>query len=309
MHKIEFSVRNMTRDFPSELEEMTREQFLTFVDLALQHLNGKINIEEFKIRLVKSFLQVKLGLLDAFMTASEREDAYAEIYRLSDLCESFFEEIDHQGKKQKTFKLKFTKNFIPKLKVKGGALYGPADSMLDATFAEYRIAHGFFVDYIRTSADEDLNKLCAALYRPRIRWYFIKKHLPSFSGAHRVPITSSSNPLLFEKRVRSIARLPVALRYAIFLFFSGCEQFLATGTIQVDGKPIDLSIIYEKSEDAGDSPDIGLVGILYSLAETKVFGSIEETDNQNLYDVMVRLYQVVKQSRALEEKYKQNGTS
>jgi hypothetical protein len=132
--------------------------------------------------------------------------------------------------------------------------------------------------------------------------------LASFDGQQRIPFTAKSNPSKLDRRATRIGRLPMAVRYGIFLFFSGSEEYLVKGKPVVDGKEIDFSIIYAKSEDADDSPDIGLIGILYSLAETKVFGSIAETDDQNLYDIMIRLYQVVKQAKAMEAKYKSHGT-
>jgi hypothetical protein len=205
----------------------------------------------------------------------------------------------------KTFKLTFTKNFIP---VICGRFHGPKDALQDSTFAEYRIAHGYYAAYLESHSEDDLNHLVAVLYRPPKRFLWLKKMLPSFDGQCRIPIRSNSNPLLLEKRVRQIAQLPLAVRYGIFLYFSGCEQFLAKGSIELDGKTIDFSIIYEKPEEGVESPDIGLLGILYNLAETKVFGSIEETDGQNIYDIMIRLYQVVMQQKAMEAKFKSNDT-
>jgi hypothetical protein len=238
------------------------------------------------------------------LSSDNREQANGEIYRISELCESFFEDIERDGQKTKTFKLSFTQQFIPKI---CGKFYGPADALQDITFAEYRIAHSFYAAYLDSKTDSDLNHLIAVLYRPAKRFLWLKKLLPSYDGQVRIPFTSKSNPLFLESRAKAIAKLPMSIRYGIFLFFSGCEEFLAKGVVNVDGKQIDFSIIYEKSENSEDSPDIGLIGILYSLAETKVFGSIEETDGQNLFDIMIRLYQVVKQSRAMESKYKSNG--
>ena len=72
---------------------------------------------------------------------------------------------------------------------------------------------------------------------------------------------------------------------------------------------IQYTIYKEKdSEDVSDG-NVGLIGLLYSIAETGVFGTIEQTDNQNIWDIMVRVYQVVMQGRATEEKMKKHGTS
>ncbi|MEI6901085.1 MAG: hypothetical protein WCL00_14510 [Bacteroidota bacterium] len=304
MHKIEIPQRNLVREFPSEIGEMNEDQFIYFIDLVLQYLMGYIPISEFKTKLVVKLLEIRVNLQSRFMPEREKEQAYAEIFRISELMDSFFEEIEQDGKKIKSFKLSFTKNFIPKILNK---FYGPADALQDITFAEYRIAHSYYAAYLDSHSENDLNHLIAVLYRPAKSLLWLRRLLPSYDGQSRVPFTAKSNPLFLESRVKAIAMLPLPIRYGIFLFFSGCEEFLAKGIVNVDGKNIDFSIIYEKPEDDSDSPDIGLVGILYSLAETKVFGSIEETDGQNLYDIMIRLYQVVKQSKAMEAKYKTDG--
>jgi len=305
MHTIEIPQKHLLREFPSQIQEMTPDEFTCFIDLVLQYLSGGITIQEFKLRLIYKLLNIRLDLTYRLLSDEDRKNVNGEMFRISELCESFFEEVERDGKKIKTFKLSFTKNLIP---IIGGKFLGPQDALQDITFAEYRIAHRFFAAYLESHSEDDLNHLIAVLYRPAKRLLWIRRLLPSFEGQRRIPFTAKTNPLFLEARVKAIAKLPLAVRYGIFLFFSGCEEFLAKGTVNVDGKPVDFSIIYEKSNDSGDSPDIGLVGILYSLAETKVFGSIEETDGQNLYDVMIRLYQVVKQAKAVEAKYKSNGS-
>ena len=91
----------------------------------------------------------------------------------------------------------------------------------------------------------------------------------------------------------------MAIRYGIFIFWAGCEDYLVTGRPVIDGNEIDLSILYEKSGNGSSEGSLGLVGLLYSLAESKVFGSIQETDNQNLYDVMAKLYQDTKRLKEM----------
>lgn len=307
MHKIEIPEKGIVREFPQDISEMTGEQFLYFIDKVLQYLDGQINLSQFKVSLVRRFLNIRYDFRYATLTVAEKEEIQGNIIRLGDLCESFFEEIEQDGKKTKTFKLTFTRNFVPVIWCGKRKYYGPADALQDITFCEYRTAHSYFVSYLETKHEEDLDWLIAVLYRPRKPFHFLRKMLPGYNGQQRVPFTALSNPILLEKRARKVASLPKAVRYAIFLYFSGCERFLATGKPVIDGREIDFSILYEGSERDPDSPDIGLIGILYGLAESKVFGSIRETDDQNLYDVMVRLYQVVKQNKSLESKMKANG--
>lgn len=307
MHNIEIQGKGI-HAFPEEISEMTNGQFLFFIDNVLQYLNGQINLSEFKFFLVRRFLDIKYDFRYATLSAKDKEEIQGNIVRLSELCDSYFEETMQDGKPVKTFKLMFTRNFIPVIKCGVRKYYGPADALQNITFCEYRTAHSHFIAYLASKDENELNRLIAVLYRRTKPLLFLQRWFPWYNGQSRVKFTAKSNPLLIEKRARRISKLPMYVRYAIFLYFSGSERYLVTGKPVIDGKEIDFSIIYEGSDSGSDSPDIGLIGILYSMAETKVFGSIAETDNQNLYDVMVRLYQIVKQNKALESKLKSNGS-
>lgn len=188
-------------------------------------------------------------------------------------------------------------NFIPCICKK---YYGPADALQDVTFREYRMAHDYMRKYMIKGDEEHLNYMIAVLYRPKKRFLWLRKQFRRFNGEERIPFTGNSNPNLLHQRVKKIAQLPLVIRYSIYLFMTGCEDYLATGEPMIGENRIKLSILYEKSEESEDTEGIGLVGLLYSLAETKVFGSIEETDNQNLWDVMARLYQVMQNMKKME---------
>lgn len=299
MHTLEIPEKNLKMQFPSEIEEMNEQQFVRFIELVLAHSSGNISLEQFRAELIITLLKVRMDFTYTFMKAEARENLLSEIYRLGESCDSFFEEIEQQGQMVKSFKLYFTRNFIP---VICGIYHGPAHALQDVTFCEYRHAHRYYTSYLESQNENDLNHLIAVLYRPAKKWLSVKRMFNGFDGQVRVPFTAHYNPVILQARVSDIARLPFALRYGIFLFFSGCERFLVSGSVKLDGKTIGFSSIYESKSDDTAEYDIGLTGILYSLAETHVFGSIEQTDNQNIYDIMLRLYQLVTQSKLMEQK-------
>ena len=103
-------------------------------------------------------------------------------------------------------------------------------------------------------------------------------------------------------------KVPFHLRYCVFLYFAGCEQFLKSGKPVVDGIELDFSQLYSDG-DSYDKANVGMVGLLYSLSESGVFGAIEQTDKQNLWDVLVRVYQLVMQSQVSSFKANFNGKS
>ena len=166
------------------------------------------------------------------------------------------------------------------------------------------MARSFFKGYAMNGNEDDLNHMIAILYRPSKSFWPVRKYLASCDGERRIEFKTQSNPIYFKRRVKRIATVPFHVRYAVFLYFSACEDYLKTGRPVVDGNELDFSRLYTNdSPDEGKS-DVGLVGLLYSLTETGVFGSIEQTDNTNIWDIMIRLYQVVMQMQEIEDKNK-----
>lgn len=296
MHRIEILEKGIVKEIASCMEELSSSQYLYFVRLVLDLQDKAIDLPTFRFLLVWKLLEIKTDIKYHLLSKDEKENTLAEIARIAKLMDSFFKTENREGEDKMVMQLHTIHNFIPSI---AGNLYGPQDGLLDISFCEYRTAHSFYRDYISTNNENDLNHLIAVLYRPRKRWMAIRKRFASFNGQYRVPFTAKTNPLLLEKRAKRIAKLPYAVRYGIFLFYNGCETFLSEGKPSIDGNEIDLSVLYSGS--GSDTGSIGLVGLLYTLAETKVFGSIEQTDDQNLWDVMVRLYHVVMQMNSIKK--------
>ncbi|MCX6282397.1 MAG: hypothetical protein NTU51_10580 [Bacteroidetes bacterium] len=306
MHNLQIQDRKISIDFPSNIDELSigeNGQFAMYCRLILQYISGSISVDQFKALFFIELVDIKKSWRYYFFSSEKKEVITCELLRLSQVIDSFFEEYEKEGKPVKAFQLNTVKNFIPRV---CRWYYGPQDGFKDMTFCEYRSAFTWFKAYSDTNQESDLDQLIAILYRPRKKFLWIRKYLPGYNGQERVSFTSKSNPELIQFRLKRIVRLPLHVKYAIFLYFSGCEDYLRSGSPTIDGNKIDLSIIYKQPKDeqqASELKDIGILGILYSLSESRVFGSIEETDSQMLWDVMIRLYQVVKQNKDIESRY------
>jgi len=299
MNTVTIPAKNVIKQVPSCIDELNERQYLRFVELLLQLQGKSISFQEFKSQLIFDLLNLKVNLSYYFLPYKEKEQINSTIHQLSDLVESFFKEENKDNGPVKVAQLSFVKQLIPRI----GNYYGPTDALQDITFCEYRMAHDHFTAFVKSDDPNDLDQLIAVLYRRRKRLLFLRKFLPGYDGQHRVRIGSKTNPIYIEKRAKCISRLPWHIRYGIFLWFAGCEEYLVTGRPEINGHEIDFSKLYEKSDKGSSLAEIGLVGVLFSLSETKVFGNMEETDNQNLYDVLLRLYQVVMEMKEMEEKY------
>ena len=137
---------------------------------------------------------------------------------------------------------------------------------------------------------------------------WLRKRLPNYDGQIRIKFSPKSNPLSLEKRIKKMKLCSYAQLYYVFLFFKACEEFLLHGRPTIDGKEINLSVLYEGAK-GGTDDGIGLMGILFTLAETNVFGDIDKTADTGLYDVLSRLYQVTLQYKNINKPTKNDTDS
>ena len=276
MHTIEIPDANFLKEIPSEMEELSQEQFIGYAAEMAKLFAGDQSIDDFKTNLVFKFLDIKHSRKKyAELSKLSKLEIGENVYRVADLLDYFFE-IDEEKVK---VNLSWTKNFIRRI---GWILRGPENALTDITFQEYKDANNFFRDYSKTKSEESLNRLVAVLYRPKfLLWKW--RYKPGW---------------FFEKRSKLLSRVPFAKRFGVYLFYSACEEFLRTGTFQADGTDINLKILYEQTvkekklqDKVKYKDDTGLTGLAYSLAKTGIYGDVQKVFNQNLYDVLVLLYQ------------------
>lgn len=312
MHTVSIPQRHKDISFPSEIAELSPDKYLEFVRLMLRFQAGEIDGSDFRTSLVVALLDIKIGPKFLRMQKDPRQNEiclsiYDNIRMLADACDSFFTIENRDGKEVKILNTQFTKNLLPSI----GNLFGPSDELFDATFYEYRTAHDHYREYATDPENVDaLNRLIATLYRPKKRFLCLLKKLNSFDGQERIRITAKSNPVIFEKRVKKISALPFHVKYAVFLWFHNIEEFIHSGEIEVSGTKLNFKDLYAKPENEKEDKNavnLGWIGILYGLSETKNFGSMEETDNSNFYDVLILLYKNMMAFKAL--KTNDNGTN
>jgi hypothetical protein len=296
MHTIEIPDINFKVEIPSEVSELDPRQALYVMDQTFLLQAGKVSLEQYRINITAYFLNLKVsGKFHYFShkrnkTIAEQEfvDTINEnVFRISETMNSFF--VPDEGKQSLVFNYNTTKNLLPQI----GRLYGPSEALINCTFFEYKEAHIRYFEFCKTKEDQYLDELIAILYRPKKILHFLRKLLPGYDGELRTRFTSKTNKRYFNNRLKKIAKLPYHIKFCVYLYFQQCENFLITGKPVIDGTEIDLGLLYKgASSSSSGKPDIGLTGILFSLAETNVFGNVEETANTNLYDILSRLYQL-----------------
>ena len=276
MHLIEIPDINFSREIASEMSELTDEQFIFFAGLCYQFASKEITLSDLRTSMAIKMLDINTSKYE-LLPESAKMDISENMHRITELLDFLFDE-EGDGL---TYNLNFTRNFIPSIRIRAGLHFkGPAAGLTDITFLQYKDANTFYRAFQENQDEADLNRLVAVLYQ--LAWFGKK---------------SKYNPAKLEKQAASVSKLPVAIRWGIFLFYAACERYLRYGTIEVDGQEIDLEILYtetlrekQKAKKPKYDSKAGLAGVALSLAGTGIFGPIEKVYEQNLYDVLLLLY-------------------
>lgn len=295
MHLIEFPESNIKRYIPENLSECDSDQYVTISDLFIKFQQGLITMDEMLIESVYVLLNMK---------RSRKTKDWTNIVLLSELIKStFFEEekIILETGEEKTI-LKIVQNFInnPVEHFKPHLIkyYGPSDGFQNLKFGEYSDAFKVFIDFSKNGNIESLYELAAILYRPKKT--FFTRFTTKYDGDIRQPY----NPFKTEKRIELFKKLPLGYVYGVYLYFSSVQLFLNTAKIPYGDKTLDLSVLYQNNEkEKSDYDDIGLDSVLFSMAESGMFGTFDKVQQVPFWTIMVKMYDARIKELELEKRY------
>lgn len=160
-------------------------------------------------------------------------------------------------------------------------LRGPMSHGADLAFGEFRHAVAALNRYNAGHDPADLQALCAILYRPPVerkgcveREPFRERYMGRYMGL--------------------VEQMPVWMRWGIYAWFSYFCEYLFTGTFLIDGlevcfAPVFARSVRDKGAQPGDVQSLGMNSILFSVAESGVFGNARATDDTLLLRVMMKL--------------------
>lgn len=283
---------NETFLLPENIYEFTGDQWPILVKLYLLLDTKAITYDEFKNGLITQLLGIKKTYAYEKLTPDlAKLKIHENMSSIEDMIDTLFEVVDDTGKETRHISILSSKQYYPFIKVGRKKLYGPGDAMNDATWYEYRTACYLYEQFLNSKEEKDLNMLFAFLYRPGKWPYFIRKRQKSYNGIRRSEITSTTNPVYLENRAKLVSNLPFELRYSAIIYIAGTLDYLRNGEPEINGRPLKLEKLYD--DDKVNDESIGLTGLLYTMAETGIFGDINQVDAQNLYMILARMYQVV----------------
>lgn len=286
MRTVEIPDLKLTYNIPETLGECSKKEYLSISYLIFMYLNGSVSYEEFRIHAITKLMNIKVS--EAF---SEDIDIHSNIYLLSELMSSYFEDTEDGSKK---IVLDFLQIKIPSIKIGLATYYGPEESLFTLTYGEFADASRVFDEFHSSGDVHCLYLLAAILYRKRKpftkeRTRYNSKKIDK-AAKHFTKHTSSS------------------FIYGVYLQFTAFRQYLPVAEIPWGGQVLNFEILFENEETSETTiPGIGAESMVFSLAESGVFGSTENVRNTNFLEIMIHLYDLRK--RDIENQKKENAKS
>ncbi|MEI6865784.1 hypothetical protein [Flavicella sp.] len=301
MHIVEIPEADIKVYFPEHLGECSKEQYINMCRLLFKNMTDEISYEELKTHAVYYLMNMKR--VDGGVIEIENKKL-ENVLLLSELAEGFFEKVPEEN--QKKIKLYFINNPIYKITAFRD-YYGPSDEFNNVKFGEYVDALGYYADFNQTKELHYLKMLTATFYREKKPFY--KRFGKSYMTDSRINYSSERSSMICYK----LRFLNVGVFYGFYLLFASFQKYLTTAKLYVQGVEIDVSVLYKDfglgSNFKSSLPGIGIRSIQYTLAESGIFGSLEDLRQIPLWEVFIRLYDIRKRDLDAYEQLKSNPTN
>ena len=237
-------------------------------------------------RLMAQYMLTKRGLgVNIFM----RNDSY---YLLVDkIAEGLDWMITRDESGLVLIKLDTTRQLMPYV----GELIGPKSHAEDLTFGEFQCAVAAMNRYNESQDDNDLKALTAVLYRPKGK------------DGKRVPFHVEEMGILMDKA----DGVPWHLRFGIYAWFSYLCYYIRTGWFDIKGSSVCFAPLFRQAEENDERPEevneLGLNGILLSVAQSGVFGDVDKVNQTPVLKVFMKLLSDYHEAERIKRMSKQHG--
>lgn len=292
MHTLDFQEINKRFEIPESLAECNRRQYLDLSKLVFMYQSEDISYEQFRLLGLYSLMNMHYQESEL---PNMQEEKWQNIYICSELLDSFFEE-DEDGVKHLI--QDYIHNPMKTVKYKVLSFQGPKDGFENMSWKQFIDGIGELQSFQQDQKPESLLKIFAMFYLRKGETY---------------------GKIDIEKRMAYFKDLDIRYVYGFFLLFNSFWKFLLSdAVIKVDGREINLSILFAKDEKDQESeaaasvdlPELGLRSTAFQLAESGVFGTMDELEQTNAWDVLLRIYDMMvrNKKREAEQEAAKNST-
>ena len=294
MHTIEIKERNISFKLPSNWAEMTHQQikdvmkeYFLSIEKGFSPLSFNINILYYLANIDRSWKAIRNDNIHPEF----QEQHTSNIILICEQCLEWITE-DEDGIPRITFDL--IENILPEIAVNNTKLIGPADLLQDLTFAEYRQSINAYNSFVKSQNIDDLDELLVFLYRE-------ETDKPNLAGRRVVDISDDNFPRLLNR----VKKIPSWQKNLILLWFTNCIKVLQTGTINVDGEDINLSLLFSESDNT-KAYSSTWNDLVIQIAKERIVGNRDQVDAQPLYSIFAIMWHNFKDWKNNEKSRKSN---
>lgn len=290
MNTVELYEKDIKLSVPEHWDEMNADDLGYCLKQAVLASIGLITPEEAKIRAMFRLLDIKRDwrtvMWERIQSAATVREKNANMYLLSEQLMGFmFRPVE--GKAEVNYET--VMNHFPVVRAGRTKLHGPAHLLSDLTYGEFRAALEEMGDYFESQGKDQhlLSRMIACLYRPE------RVNLPKdrLSKEWDGKIQEPFNRARIEDHAKLTAKLGLVHRTAILLWFTYSISYIQKRDLMIGGRTINLSLLFpEPTKGEEKKKGAGFTGILYSVAETGIFGNAAATDQVGLFDILIYLY-------------------
>lgn len=295
MNLIEIIELDLSFDLPTRVEELTQDQYLSFLRLLE---SGEFETED----------ELKLEMLYAFSPLEKskkplNKEAYNNLFQLVELLDDFFETQEIEGKTYRSPVTETVKSMVREFTYEHQVYAGPDDALINGTIKEFVDCFSAYQDYQKSKDNDCLRRLAAILFREKV-----DEKTALETGDLRVKY----NPNKLNRNTQLFENLPIEYLKSTYYFFSAFLSYIMNNEVNIGGENISLRILFkgdptQKKSSKVNLPGTGFVGVLFTVAESGVFGNMKSLESTNMWTVFARLYQV--QRDRLEELANSNKNS
>lgn len=302
MNTVELAEKSIKLTVPEHWDEMTPEDLHYCLKQAVLSASGLITPEEAKVRAMFRLLDIKRDwrtvMWERIQSEATVREKNANAYLLSEQLMGFmFRKVEDRTE----VNYETVMNHFPVIKAGRTKLHGPGHLLSDLTYGEFRAALEEMGDYFDSKgADQHaLSRMIACLYRPERANLAEEKSWRDWDGKIQAPF----NRARIEEHAKLTAKLGLVHRTAILLWFTYTISYIQKRDLVIGGRTINLSLLFpEPVKGEEQKKGAGFTGILYSVAETGIFGNAAATDQVGLFDILVYLYDKDNETRRARAK-------
>ena len=300
MNELLIPEKKIKVNYPSSWDEIKEENVCRIGEIMHDCYMGKIDYDMARKLAADEFLN-RVNSDNKPALDEESIDFWSTESLLADSVDFLFNrEESKDGDENVSINPKFCTQLVPYVKVGLRWYIGPKDLLSDLTIFEFKEASWRIGKYSETRDDQYLNEIFAVLYQPggligKRKVRTVESHL----------IASVHKERNYNRSLKGATQIPIGLKFMIYLFFIGCMNWLREEAVEIDGNEIRFGCLFPKSRDktegdAGQENDTGMAGILFQMAESGVFGNMEQTSKVSMWDVFLRLLQIHNQIKKMK---------